>query len=139
MAVAITVKEVMDTNVMSVESGATVAEAVHAMIKAKVWSLLVEKRGVPQGVVTERDVIRRCVDKGLSPGELKVEEVMSSPLITVGPATSIRAAMNLMIDKDVRRLYIVVGGKVIGRVTLTRLFQRNFDLMVSLSGLTGSL
>lgn len=139
MAVVSTVREVMDTDVVSIESVATVAEAVRAMINAKVWSLLVAKSGVPQGVVTERDVIRRCVDRGLPPGETKVGEIMSSPLITAGPGTSVRAAMSLMIERDIRRLYIVEGGKVIGRVTQTRLFQSNFDLMMSLSGATGGL
>jgi len=47
--------------------------------------------------------------------------------------------MSMMVEKDVRRLYVVEGGKVVGRVTQTRLFQSNFDLMMSLSGLTGTL
>ena len=70
---------------------------------------------------------------------MKVGAIMSSPLITIGPNATIREAMSLMVDRDVRRLYVMEGGRVVGRITQTRLFQSNFDLMMSLSGLTGAL
>jgi len=109
------------------------------MINSKVWSLLVVTRGLPQGVVTERDVLRRCINNGLAPDKVKVGAIMSSPLITIGPDATVREAMSMMVEKGVRRLYVVEGGKVVGRITQTRLFQSNFDLMMSLSGLTGAL
>ena len=139
MAIAITVKDLMDKEVVSVDAGKSVAEAISLMVSSKVWSLLIVASGVPQGVVTERDVLRRCINRGLAPGEMKVGAIMSSPLVTIGPDATVREAMSLMVEKDVRRLYVVVGGKVVGRLTQTRLFQSNFDLMLSLSGLTGAL
>jgi len=139
MTVALRVRDVMDGDVMSIDSADTAANAVNLMIRSKVWSLLVVTRGLPQGVVTERDILRRCVNRGLAPDKVKVGEIMSSPLITIGPDATIREAMSMMVEKDVRRLYVVEGGKVVGRITQTRLFQSNFDLMMSLSGLTGTL
>jgi CBS domain-containing protein len=139
MAIAITVKDLMDKDVMSIDASKSVAEAISLMVGSKVWSLLVTTVGLPQGVVTERDILRRCINKGLAPGDLKIGEIMSSPLVTIGPDATVREAMGLMVEKDVRRLYVVVGGRVVGRLTQTRLFQSNFDLMLSLSGLTGSL
>lgn len=139
MAIAITVRDLMDKDVVSIDARESVAECVALMIHSKVWSLLVMEGGRPQGVVTERDVLRRCIGKELSPREVKVGAIMSSPLVTIGPDATIREAMSLMVEKDVRRLYVVDGGEVIGRLTQTRLFQSNFDLMLSLSGLTGAL
>jgi CBS domain-containing protein len=139
MPVALHVRDVMDKQVASADAEDTVARAVSAMIRSKVWSLLVVERGIPQGVITERDILRRCVDKGLVPDKVKVGEIMSSPLITIGPDATIREAMGMMVEKDVRRLYVVDSGKVVGRITQTRLFQSNFDLMMSLSGLAGTL
>ena len=129
----------MDRNVVTIDSADTVEEAVNTMIRAKVWSLLVVTHGLPQGVVTERDVIRRCVSRRLAPDKVKVRTIMSSPLITIGPDATIREAMGMMVEKDVRRLYVIERGKVVGRVTQTHLFQSNFDLMMSLSGLAGTL
>ena len=139
MPVALRVKDVMDKDVASTDAKDTVAGAVSAMIRSNVWSLLVVEKGIPQGVITERDILRRCVNKGLAPDKVKVGEIMSSPLITIGPDATIREAMSMMVEKDVRRLYVADSGKVVGRITQTRLFQSNFDLMMSLSGLTGTL
>lgn len=139
MAIALKVKDVMDKNVVSIDLAATVSEAASTMIRAKVWSLVVVGRGLPQGVVTERDIIRRCVSEGLEPKRVKVEQIMSSPLITIGQDATIREAMSTMIEKDIRRLYVVEGGRILGRVTQTHLFQSNFDLMSSLAGLAGTL
>jgi CBS domain-containing protein len=139
MPVAITVRDLMDEDVVSIDASKSVAEAVALMVSSKVWSLLVTTGGIPQGVVTERDVLRRCINRGLAPTDVKVGAIMSSPLVTIGPDATVREAMSLMVEKDVRRLYVVVGGKVVGRLTQTRLFQSNFDLMLSLSGLTGAL
>jgi len=139
MVVAITVGDLMDKEVVSIDASKSVAEAVALMVRSKVWSLLVEVGGRPQGVVTERDVLRRCINKGMAPADVKVGTVMSSPLVTIGPSATVREAMSLMVEKDVRRLFVVVGGEVVGRLTQTRLFQSNFDLMLSLSGLTGAL
>jgi len=139
MAIAITVRDLMDKDVISIEAVESVAEGVALMVRSKVWSLLVMTGGRPQGVVTERDVLRRCINRGLAPGEVKIGTIMSSPLVTIGPDATVREAMSLMVEKDVRRLYVVVGGEVVGRLTQTRLFQSNFDLMLSLSGLTGAL
>jgi len=139
MAIAIKVRDLMDKDVKSIDAGETVANAVALMVESKVWSLLVATKGVPQGVVTERDILRRCINKGLAPDQVKVGAVLSSPLFTVGPDATVREAMSIMVEKDVRRLYVMDGGKVVGRITQTRLFQSNFDLMLSLSGLTGAL
>jgi CBS domain-containing protein len=139
MAIAITVRDLMDKDVVSIDASKSVAEAIALMVSSKVWSLLVTAKGLPQGVVTERDVLRRCINRGLAPGEMKVGAIMSSPLVTIGPDATVREAMSMMVEKDVRRLYVLVGGKVVGRLTQTRLFQSNFDLMLSLSGLTGAL
>jgi len=139
MAIAITVRDLMDKDVVSIDVSENVSEGVALMVRSKVWSLLVMAGGRPQGVVTERDVLRRCINKGLAPREVKVGAIMSSPLVTIGPDATVREAMGLMVEKDVRRLFVVDGGEVVGRLTQTRLFQSNFDLMLSLSGLTGAL
>ena len=90
MTVALRVRDVMDGDVVSIDSADTAADAVNLMIRSKVWSLLVVTRGLPQGVVTERDVLRRCVNQGMAPDKVKVGEIMSSPLVTIGPDAKIR-------------------------------------------------
>jgi len=116
-----------------------VAEAIKKMLSSNVWSLVVLIRGLPEGVVTERDLIRRCFAKGLVPERLTVEKIMSSPLITIGPDATIREAMSLMVEKDIRRLFVVEEGKIVGRLTQGHLLESTLDMMSSLSSLTGPL
>ena len=139
MAIALRVKDVMDRNVHSVDGGITVEKAINEMLQNKVWSLIVEKEGRPAGVVTERDMIRRCFGKGLPPDLTSVWSIASSPLITVGPDVTIRDAMDIMTAKDVRRLFVVDDGKIIGRITQTDLFQSTLSLLETLSELPDSL
>jgi CBS domain-containing protein len=139
LAVRLRVGDVMDTNVVSVRSGTTVADAVKTMVKENVWSLVVEVKGLPEGVVTERDILRRCLAKGLLPDKVLVESIMSSPLITISPDANIREAMSIMVEKEIRRLFIVEKGKIRGRVTQTRLFESSLQVMLNLSNLSVQL
>ena len=139
MAITLRVKDLMEKNVVTVEASTTVRDAITTMLDSNVWSVVVTKGGLPEGVVTERDLIRRCVAKGLFPDRLPVEKIMTSPLITIGPDATIREAMSLMVEKDIRRLFVVDGGRIVGRLTQSHLFESTLDVMSSLSSLSGQL
>jgi signal-transduction protein with cAMP-binding, CBS, and nucleotidyltransferase domain len=139
MPVTMKVKDVMDKNLVTIDSEASVDEAVKKMIENRVWSLVVEKKGASEGVVTERDVIRRCVAKGLSTSETTVGSIDSSPLITIGADATLREAMDIMASKDIRRLFVMDKGKIIGRVTQTEVFQSTLSVMEILSSLSNTL
>jgi CBS domain-containing protein len=139
MPVTLKVKDVMDTKVHTIDAGATVQDAVMMMVQNNVWSLLVVKGRSPQGVVTERDVMRRCLAKGLSLSKTTVGSIASSPLISIEPGASIREAMDLMASKDIRRLFVVDKGKIIGRITQTELFESSLSVMELLSSLSSTL
>lgn len=136
MPVTVKVKDVMDTRVVSVGYMTTVDEAVKRMIQNNVWSLVVERKGAPWGVVTERDVLRRCLAKGLSTAKTSVGSISSAPLITIGPEATMREAMERMAAKEVRRLFVVEKGRIIGRITQTEVFQSTIDVMETLSSLS---
>jgi CBS domain-containing protein len=139
MAVNLRVKDLMEKSVITVDSATTVADAIKVMLQSNVWSVVVVKRGLPEGVVTERDLIRRCVAKGLVPDRLPIEKIMTSPLITIGPDATIREAMSLMVEKDIRRLFVVNEGMIVGRITQGHLLESTLEVMSSLSSLSGQL
>jgi CBS domain-containing protein len=122
----------MDMNVVRVDENSAVSEAIKKMLTSEVWSVLVERDQLPVGVLTERDIIRRAVAKGFVLEREKVGSIMTSPLVTVGPDASIGEAMELMAEKDIRRLFVVENGKIIGRITQTALFDHNLNIMLAL-------
>jgi len=135
MPVTVRVKDVMDKSVVLVGAEESVMDALKKMLQSGVWSVVVEKRGLPEGVITERDILRRCVVKGLNLEKVKCEEIMSSPLLTIDPDSPLGEAMKVMAEKHVRRLYVVEGGKIIGRVTQTGLFENILNIMMALSSI----
>jgi len=135
MPLTVKVRDVMDKRVVSVIYMATVDEAVKKMLQNNVWSLLVERKGAPWGVVTERDVIRRCVAKGLSTTKTSVGSISTSPVVTIAPDATMREAMDAMAARQIRRLFVVEKGKIIGRITQTEIFQSTIDVMETLSSI----
>ena len=135
MPITVKVREIMDKNVVTIDSSSSVSQAIEKMIQAKVWSLIVVRQDLPVGVVTDRDILRRCAAMGHYPDKVKVEEIMSSPIITIEPDATAGEAMRTLTDKNVRRLYVVEEGKIIGRVTQTRLFRSMLDVMMTLASL----
>jgi len=135
MTIVARVRDAMDTNVVMVNASAKVIDVLNAMLEKKVWSVVVEKEGLPVGVITERDILRRCIAKKLLTDVCTAEEIMSSPLITISPDESIMEAMKLMAMKKVRRLFVVEEGKIIGRVTQTGLMTYILNVILTLHDL----
>ncbi|MDG6905244.1 MAG: CBS domain-containing protein [Nitrososphaerota archaeon] len=125
----------MDKSVITLPATASVENAIETMTTANVWSLVVERQGLPVGVVTDRDILRRCLSKRLRPDSVKLEEVMSSPLITISPEAQLGEVMQRMAEKAIRRLYVVQEGKIIGRITQTMLFENSTNTMMALSSM----
>jgi len=135
MPITVRVKDVMDKNVVMVDAEESVSAALKKMLQAGVWSVVVEKNGLPEGVITERDILRRCVAKGFNIEKVKCEEIMSSPILTIDPDATLGEAMRKMTEKQVRRLYVVERGKIIGRITQTGLFENMLNIMIALSSI----
>ncbi len=101
------VKEIMRSNPLTIPAEATVLQAARTMAKQDSAYIFVKsKRGIV-GVVTERDIIRRVVEKGISPREIKVESVMTSPMVAISPEAKVEEALNVMITNKVRMLPIM--------------------------------
>jgi len=90
----------------------------------------------PVGVVTERDIIKKVIRKGLNLEGVQVGKIMSSPIITVSPDDPVAKAMELMVQNDIRRVYVVENGRIIGRVTQTGAFKKILDILLLLSDLS---
>jgi CBS domain-containing protein len=105
-------------DVLKIEAGASVLDAVRQMVEANVGSLLVTDKGEVTGIVTERDYLRRVAHEGPADENLPVREIMSSPLVVVNPQTPIDECMALMTDQRIRHLPVVDGGEVVGIVSI---------------------
>jgi CBS domain-containing protein len=104
--------------VLRIEADAPVLEAVKQMVDANIGSLLVTDGGEVTGIVTERDYLRRVAQKGPTDEDVTVRDIMSSPLVVVGPETEIDECMAVMTDRRIRHLPVVEAGDVVGIVSI---------------------
>jgi len=136
MRISLKVRDIMDDKVYMIDEGRSCKEALDEMVDKGVWSLLVSRDGLPVGVVTERDIIKKVIRKGLNLEGVQVGKIMSSPIITVSPDDPVAKAMELMVQNDIRRVYVVENGRIIGRVTQTGAFKKILDILLLLSDLS---
>ncbi len=135
LPVSLTARDVMEKNVVTIAGSSTVLEAIKKMVSSNVWSLIVERNGLPVGLVTDRDVLRRYIGKDKSPDRTRVEDIMSAPIISVSPDDHVGKIMQTLAEKNIRRVFVVEEGKIIGRITQTKMFDDSLNVMLSISSL----
>ena len=110
-----------------VDADASVLDAVKAMVDANVGSLLVVVDGAIDGIVTERDYLRRIALDGRDERSTTVREIMSSPLVVVGPDTTVDECRALMTNLRIRHLPVVEDGAVAAIVSIGDLVKHETD------------
>jgi signal-transduction protein with cAMP-binding, CBS, and nucleotidyltransferase domain len=129
------VEKIMDKNVIILDESACINEAARVMEANGVTSVLVRnsKTGAITGIVTERDILYRAVAKSLGTFKVNIGNIMSTPLVTVEKGTRCIEAIRIMREKDLRRLPVIIDGKIAGMATLVSLVgnvtERNIDLI----------
>jgi CBS domain-containing protein len=95
-----------------------VLAAIQAMSDHGIGALLVMRGPELLGIVSERDYARKVILRGRSSAETPVWEIMSQPVVTVTPDTSVATCMMLMTDKRIRHLPVVDDGRVVGVLSI---------------------
>ncbi|HUK80095.1 MAG TPA: CBS domain-containing protein [Nitrososphaerales archaeon] len=95
----------------------SVDEAARTMQKAGATEAVVVSGSVPQGVVTERDILYKVVAAGSNPSMVKVGDIMSSPVQTIDVASNVGEAIAKMSKLGIRRLGVTKNGEIVGVVT----------------------
>ena len=113
------VREVMQSPVICVGPGQSVDSAAKVLEHYNIGALPVcTSQGMLCGMLTDRDLVIRCIAMGKLPSATAVREVMTRQVISVGPDMDATVAAHLMGRKRVRRLPVVEGGKVRGILSL---------------------
>jgi CBS domain-containing protein len=100
---------------VTVSSGDTVAQAARAMSERRVGAAAVLDGVLVAGIVPERDIMSKVVAHDRDPKTTRVRDVMTSPVLSVGPRTSVDAAAKLMREHHIRHLPVLdEQGKLVG-------------------------
>jgi CBS domain-containing protein len=101
-----------------VDADQPVLEAIQIMADRRVGALPVMRAGELVGVVSERDYARKVILLGRSSAETPVWQIMSSPVVTVGPGETVRHCMEIMTERRIRHLPVVEDGATVGMISI---------------------
>jgi len=104
-----------------IEGDRSVREAAIKMDRMGCGCLFVAQESKVVGIVTEKDLVRRVLTGGADPGRIRVADIMSYPIISVEPDTSVDDALQIMAGNGLRRLPVIHEGRLLGVVTIDRL------------------
>lgn len=113
-----TVGDIMTAHVISLSADDTVRDAARHMREANVGAIVVQKQGDLFGIVTDRDIVVRCLASGGNCDTTPLGEVCSPAVATLRPDDEVDYAVRMMRDRAIRRIPVVKNGKAVGIVSL---------------------
>ena len=127
------VSDLMSHQVISIQAGEPVSAAAKLLRRCNIGAVPVCGSGNRLlGILTDRDIVTRCVAAGVDPQETPVSEVMSRGIRTVTPFDELANAVRLMGEDQVRRLPVLDEGRLVGVVTLCDMARNcNCDMEAS--------
>jgi len=117
------VSEIMSREVAGVQRNMSVAEAAEIMTSRKISCIVVMDADEVAGVLTEKDLLGRVVALQRNPACTRIEEVMSSPALSIPHNFSVFSASRIMEEMNIRRLIVMKNNNLCGVVTQTDIFM----------------
>jgi CBS domain-containing protein len=113
------IRKIMVKEVKTVPMDTSVQKAVEIMNKNRINCLVVTYDKRVAGILTERDLLERVLEKGKDPKEIKVSEIMTRQVLVGKPTMELVEASKFMFEKKVKKLPIMEKNRLVGIVTLT--------------------
>ena len=113
------VKAAMNRKMITLDKGLSVKSAIRLMVKKNIGSVVVtaDSSSNPVGILTERDILKSIAYRSVRPEKTKIEEIMSTPILSVEQDATLGDAAQMMIKKNIRRLLVKQDDKYVGIIT----------------------
>jgi signal-transduction protein with cAMP-binding, CBS, and nucleotidyltransferase domain len=130
------VSEIMSSNdivTVPIDSQKTIQDVANLMIKKKIGSVIViDTKMQPLGIITERDIIKRVCLENFSSNKILVEEIMSTPLITVMSYDSVDTASRIMTKNRIKHLVVLEDdNRITGLLSVTDITKKLAKILLN--------
>ncbi len=133
MGSEVKVGDIMNRDVISIETNAPVTEVAKLMKKHEVGSIVVSKAKKAEGIITEKDIVYKVVTVGADASKVTAEKIMSKPLKVVTPETSVEEAAQAMKRYNLKRFPVVNDtNELVGMISegdISRILPSLIDLI----------
>ncbi len=117
------VRDIMEKNVITIDYTKNALDASIILKEKEISFLVILKDGKPEGIVSERDIVRKIAAKDIKSSQIQLKEIMSKNFKWVEPETEIEHAVQKMLNNNIRRLIVLEDEKLVGVITQTNLAE----------------
>ena len=117
------VRDIMEKNVITIDYTKNALDASIILKEKEISFLVILKEGKPEGIVSERDIVRKIAAKDIKSSQIQLEEIMSKNFKWVEPETEVEHAVQKMLNNNIRRLIVLEDEKLVGVITQTNLAE----------------
>jgi CBS domain-containing protein len=111
------VRDLMVSEVVTIEPGTSVVDAAKRMIQEEKGPLPVVEGERPVAIITDRDIIAHVVAEGRDPNSVTVDDVATRDLVTIGPEQDVEEVRGLMGQHELDRVLVVEGDRLVGIIS----------------------
>ena len=111
------VRDLMVSDVVTIEPGTSVVDAAKRMIQEEKGPLPIVDGDRPVAIITDRDIIAHVVAEGRDPGSVTVDDVATRDLVTIGPDQDVDEARQLMAQHELDRILVVEDDRLVGIIS----------------------
>jgi len=116
------------SEVYSIDPEAAALDALRLMAEHNTGALLVLRAGSVDGIISERDCVRKLELQGRTARETRVSEIMTHKLVSVQAEQSLEDCMGLMIEKNIRHLPVYDGPRLLGMISVRDVLKAMIDV-----------
>jgi len=96
-----------------------VKQAMDLMLEKHIHSLVVFENGAMVGIVSDRDYAHKVIARGINPETIRIGEIMTRNVTTIGPSATIAECMKIMSEGRFRHLPVADGERIVGMISMT--------------------
>jgi CBS domain-containing protein len=122
------VMDIMTNKPVTASRDMALKDAAALLASEDVNSLLIVENNQPVGIVTDEDMVRKCVALGLDSKKLKIKDIASFDIITISPDKDVYEALILMREHNIRQLPVIETKKLVGFLTVKDILKIQPDL-----------
>jgi signal-transduction protein with cAMP-binding, CBS, and nucleotidyltransferase domain len=125
------IADYMISPILSIDLESTVQEAAQFMVAHSIGSVLVKEFEEYVGIVTETDLTRKVLGKGLNPESTPIAEIMTSPILSLDCYLPVEEANRFMHKNKIRHLGVTEEDKIVGILSVKDLvayFSKDFRM-----------
>jgi signal-transduction protein with cAMP-binding, CBS, and nucleotidyltransferase domain len=118
------IEHFINTNIVILESDRFTDEALNLMKEKSVRSVLASHLGEVVGIVSKTDILFKVMSQGRNPGKVRLREIMTSPVLAVGPHNTVQETLSIMDKHVIRQVIVSSHSAVLGMVSRDDIFEK---------------